>query len=72
MHSDHQNKLATQGYFNSFEYVCMLLVLSIVNVIETRQVNYVNIFAQANLTNNVFTEKPTGFKHYNNDGIFVL
>ena len=48
-----------------------MVILSIVHGLETRQVDYVNAFAQANLNKNVFVELPQGFKH-NNDVPCVL
>jgi hypothetical protein len=71
---DHQNKLASEGGLDPFESfspvvqwssVRLMLILSIVHGLETRQVDYVNAFAQADLNKNVFVELPQGFKHDN-------
>ena len=40
-------------------------ILSIVHGLETRQVDYVNAFAQANLDRPVFVELPSGLNHSN-------
>ena len=77
---DHQNKLAAEGGLDPFESfspvvqwssVRLMLILSIVHGLETRQVDYVNAFAQADLDKQVFVEMPPGFKH-NNDVPCVL
>ena len=71
---DHQNKLAAEGGLDPFETyspvvqwssVRLMLILSIVHNLETRQVDYVNAFAQAELNKPVFVEPPAGFKHNN-------
>ena len=51
--------------------VRLMLILSIVHGLETRQVDYVNAFAQADLDKEVFIECPQGFEH-NNDVDCVL
>jgi hypothetical protein len=48
--------------------VRLMLILSIVHGLETRQVDYVNAFAQADLDRDVFVEIPKGFDHCN-DGL---
>ena len=45
--------------------VRLMLILSIVHGLETRQVDYVNAFAQADLEKDVFIEIPQGFEHSN-------
>ena len=45
--------------------VRLMLILSIVHGLETRQVDYVNAFAQADLDKDVFIEVPQGYKHDN-------
>ena len=58
-------------YFESYSPVVqwssvrLMLVLSIVHGLETRQVDYVNAFAQADLNKDVFIEMPPGFEHNN-------
>jgi len=42
--------------------VRLLLILSIVHGLQTRQVDYVNAFAQADLDKEVYIEPPQGFK----------
>ena len=42
-----------------------MLILSIVHGLETRQVDYVNAFAQADLDKDVFIEIPEGYEHNN-------
>ena len=42
-----------------------MLILSIVHGLETRQVDYVNAFAQADLDKDVFIEIPQGYEHCN-------
>ena len=51
--------------------VRLMLILSIVHGLETRQVDYVNAFAQADLDKDVFIEIPEGYDH-NNDIDCVL
>ena len=41
----------------------LILILSIINGLETRQVDYVNAFAQATLDKEVYIEMPQGFEH---------
>ena len=48
--------------------VRLMLILSIVHGLETRQVDHVNAFAQADLDRDVFIEIPQGFEHAN-DGV---
>ena len=69
---DHQTRLAQQGGMDPFETyspvvqwstVRLLLILSIVHGLQTRQVDYVNAFAQADLTKDVFIDLPAGFQH---------
>jgi len=43
--------------------VRLMLVLSIIHGLATRQVDYVNAFAQAKLDKDVFIETPQGFDH---------
>ena len=45
--------------------VRLMLILSIVHGLETRQVDYVNAFAQADLDREVFIEIPEGYEHFN-------
>ena len=45
--------------------VRLMLILSIVHGLETRQVDYVNAFAQADLDKDVFIEIPEGYNHNN-------
>lgn len=45
--------------------VRLMLILSIVHGLETRQVDYVNAFAQADLDKDVFIEIPEGYEHAN-------
>jgi hypothetical protein len=45
--------------------VRLMLILSIVHGLETRQVDYVNAFAQADLDRDVFVEIPKGCDHSN-------
>ena len=45
--------------------VRLMLILSIVHGLETRQVDYVNAFAQAELDKDVFIELPQGYGHEN-------
>ena len=45
--------------------VRLMLILSIVHGLETRQVDYVNAFAQADLDKDVFIEIPQGYEHGN-------
>jgi hypothetical protein len=58
-------------YFESYSPVVqwssvrLMLILSIVHRLETRQVDYVNAFAQADLDKDVYLEIPHGFKHQN-------
>ena len=47
--------------------VRLLLILSIVHGLATRQVDYVNAFAQAELNKDVFIELPQGFNHSNDE-----
>jgi hypothetical protein len=47
--------------------VRLMLILSIVHKLETRQVDYVNAFAQADLDRDVFVEIPGGFSHNNEE-----
>ena len=42
-----------------------MLILLIVHGLETRQVDYVNTFAQADWGKPVFVELPSGFNHSN-------
>ena len=43
--------------------VQLLLIVSIVHGLETRQVDYVNAFAQAELDKDVYIEIPQGVEH---------
>jgi hypothetical protein len=43
------------------------LILSIIHGLHTRQVDYVNAFAQAPIDRPVFVELPEGFQHANNE-----
>jgi hypothetical protein len=52
--------------------VRLMLILSIVHGLETRQVDYVNAFAQADLDTDVFIELPQGFEHANDGADCVL
>ena len=58
-------------YFESYSPVVqwssvrLMLILSIVHGLETRQVDYVNAFAQADLDKEVYLEIPQGFQHQN-------
>jgi Reverse transcriptase (RNA-dependent DNA polymerase) len=45
--------------------VRLMLIPSIVDGLETRQVDYVNSFAQADLDREVYLETPQGFQHHN-------
>ena len=45
--------------------VRLMLILSIVHGLETRQVDYVNAFAQADLDRDVYVEIPKGYGHLN-------
>ena len=45
--------------------VRLMLILSIVHGLETRQVDYVNAFAQADLDREMFMEVPRGVEHAN-------
>ncbi len=45
--------------------VRLMLILSIVHGLQTRQVDYVNAFAQADLDKDVFIEIPQGYEHSN-------
>ena len=45
--------------------VRLMLILSIVHGLETRQVDYVNAFAQADLDREMFMEVPKGVEHMN-------
>jgi hypothetical protein len=45
--------------------VRLMLILSIVHGLETRQVDYVNAFAQADVDKDVFIELPQGYEHLN-------
>jgi len=47
--------------------VRLMLILSIVHGLHTRQVDYVNAFAQADLTREVFMELPQGVEHMNDE-----
>ena len=64
-------------YFQSYSPVVqwssvrLMLIISIIHALETRQVDYVNAFAQASLDKDVFIELPQGFEH-NNDEDCVL
>ena len=42
-----------------------MLILSIVHGLETRQVDYVNAFAQADLDKDVYVEISKGYGHLN-------
>jgi hypothetical protein len=73
---DHQSRLVEKGTLDPFETyspvvqwssVRLMLILSIVHGLETRQVDYVNAFAQAELNKPVFVELPEGFKHANDE-----
>ena len=46
--------------------VRLMLILSIIHKLQTRQVDYVNAFAQAEVNRDVFIEIPDGFDHANN------
>lgn len=68
---DHQKRV-TEEVFESFAPVVqwssvrLMLILSIVHNLETRQVDYVNAFAQSPLgEREVYIELPLGFKHKN-------
>ena len=58
-------------YFESYSPVVqwssvrLMLILSIVHGLDTRQVDYVNAFAQADLDKEVYLEIPQGFQHQN-------
>ena len=53
--------------------VRLMLILSIVHGLETRQVDCVNAFAQADLDKDVFIEIPQGYEHMNSgDDILKL
>ena len=77
MHGDQM--VQNVDYFESYSPVVqwssvrLLLILSIVHGLETRQVDYVNAFAQAELDKDVYIEIPQGVEH-NNDAncIFKL
>ena len=43
--------------------VHLMLIFSIIHSLETRQVDYVNAFAQATLDKEVYIEMPQGFEH---------
>ena len=45
--------------------ILLILILSIVHGLKTRQVDYVNAFAEADLHRLVFVELPSGFNHSN-------
>ena len=51
--------------------VRLMLILSIVYNLHTRQVDYVNAFCQSDINNDVFIELPRGYRH-NNDVDCVL
>ena len=52
--------------------VRLMLILSIVHGLETRQVDYVNAFAQADLDRDVYVEIPKGYNHGNEGEDCVL
>ena len=52
--------------------VRLMLILSMVYGMDTRQVDYVNAFAQAYLDEEVYIEIPRGYKHANEDEECVL
>lgn len=60
-----------EDYWESFSPVVqwssvrLLLIMSIVHGLHTRQVDYVNAFAQATLDKDVYVEPPQGFCHLN-------
>ncbi len=70
--------VAGVDYFESFSPVVqwssvrLMLILSIVHGLETRQVDYVNAFAQADLDRDVFVEIPRGYEHLNESVDCVL
>ena len=63
------NMIAGVDYGESFSPVVqwssvrLMLILSIVHGLETRQVDAVNAFAQADLDRDVFVELPKGYQH---------
>jgi len=62
-----------EDYWQSYSPVCqwstvrLLLIMSVVHGLHTRQVDYVNAFAQAELDKEVFVEFPKGYGHNNDD-----
>jgi len=46
----------------------LMLILSIIHGLETRQVDYVNAFAQAELDKDVYVELPQGFEYLFDEG----
>jgi hypothetical protein len=51
--------------------VRLMLILSIVHGLQTRQVDYVNAFVQADLDKDVYVEPPQGFSHLFPEGSFL-
>jgi len=73
---NHMSRLAKEGGMDPFETyspvvqwssVRLMLILTIIHGLETRQVDYVNAFAQAELTKDVFIDMPLGFQHANDE-----
>ena len=68
----------SEDYRESFSSVVqwssvrLMLILSIVHGLHTRQVDYVNAFAQADLERLVFMELPQGVEHMNDDDCVLL
>ena len=60
-----------EDYWQSYSPVCqwstvrLLLIMSTVHGLHTRQVDYVNAFAQADLDKEVYVELPKGYGHNN-------
>ena len=75
----HKSRICVRGdlmtygedYWSSYSPVCqwstvrLLLIMSVVHGLHTRQVDYVNAFAQATLEQEVFVEFPKGYGHDN-------
>ena len=62
-----------KDYWQSYSPVCqwstvhLLLIMSVVHGLHTRQVDYVNAFAQAKLEKEIYVELPKGYGHNNNE-----
>jgi hypothetical protein len=62
-----------EDYWETFSPVCqwssvrLMLIMSTIYGLHTRQVDYVNAFAQADLNKDVFVEPPKGFTHLNDE-----